>query len=385
LDGALAQDASPRGRYIVVLQDTADPAGVAVEHERRHGAKHDLVFRHALKGYAAELSEGAAQALRSDPRVVSVEPDGGARLAQAAPCGDPPCNLVRRSATPSTASMATSAALVRATVGAGFRSTWPCSTAASISTIPISTSSGGKDCFASGSFDDRDGHVCGIDFVTATRTDADPRNDIAVANLSLGGPIDEQPDEDCASTRFAVRLAVCRAVRAGAVVVASAGDDGVDLAGEFPAAYEEVLTVTAMADFDGQPGGLQPPSAACVESLGGEAEEDDSAAFFSNFATLAEDQAHTVSAPGVCVNSTFPGGQYATLSGTSFSAPVAAGTVALCLHTACQGMAPRQVIRKIVADARAYNRANRGYGYDGDPLRPFSGRYYGWLIRAGLY
>jgi subtilisin len=162
---------------------------------------------------------------------------------------------------------------------------------------------GGKDCFASGSFDDRDGPVCGIDFVTATHTDADPRNDIAVANLSLGGPIDEQPDEDCASTRFAVRLAVCRAVRAGAVVVASAGNDGVDLAGDEPAAYEEVLTVTAMADFDGQPGGLQPPSAACVESLGGEAEEDDSAAFFSNFATLAEDQAHTVSAAGVCTPS----------------------------------------------------------------------------------
>jgi subtilisin family serine protease len=29
--------------------------------------------------------------------------------------------------------------------------------------------------------------ICGIDWVTATRTDANPSNDIAVANMSLGG------------------------------------------------------------------------------------------------------------------------------------------------------------------------------------------------------
>src|SRR5207245_2194339 len=29
--------------------------------------------------------------------------------------------------------------------------------------------------------------LCGIDWVTTTRTDSDPRNDIDVANLSLGG------------------------------------------------------------------------------------------------------------------------------------------------------------------------------------------------------
>jgi hypothetical protein len=43
--------------------------------------------------------------------------------------------------------------------------------------------------------------------------------------------------------------------------------------------------------------------------------------------------------------------------------------------------------RKIVADAAAYNAAkqNVGYGFQGDPLRPISGKYYGYLIRAGLY
>jgi hypothetical protein len=41
----------------------------------------------------------------------------------------------------------------------------------------------------------------------------------------------------------------------------------------------------------------------------------------------------------------------------------------------------------IVSDAAAYNtaRRNEGYGFQGDPLRPVSGKYYGYLIRAGLY
>ena len=29
--------------------------------------------------------------------------------------------------------------------------------------------------------------VCGIDWVTSTRTDLDPNNNIAVANMSIGG------------------------------------------------------------------------------------------------------------------------------------------------------------------------------------------------------
>ena len=46
---------------------------------------------------------------------------------------------------------------------------------------------------------------------------------------------------------------------------------------------------------------------------------------------------------------------------------------------------PRQIIQKLVADARTYNLANPSYGFVGDPLRPISGKYYGDLIRAGLY
>jgi hypothetical protein len=44
-------------------------------------------------------------------------------------------------------------------------------------------------------------------------------------------------------------------------------------------------------------------------------------------------------------------------------------------------------MQKIVSDAAAYNNSKNGtgYGFQGDPLRPISGKYYGYLIRAGVY
>jgi hypothetical protein len=58
---------------------------------------------------------------------------------------------------------------------------------------------------------------------------------------------------------------------------------------------------------------------------------------------------------------------------------------ALCVATgACTGT-PAQVIAKLRADAQLYNQANTGYGFTGDPISPTSGRYYGYLTRAGAY
>src|SRR5437899_3326208 len=53
--------------------------------------------------------------------------------------------------------------------------------------------------------------------------------------------------------------------------------------------------------------------------------QDDTAIFFSNFATTAADQTHTVAAPGVCVATTSLGGLYGASSGTSSSSPHVAG------------------------------------------------------------
>jgi subtilisin family serine protease len=185
-------------------------------------------------------------------------------------------------------------------------------------------------------------------------------------------------------------MAHCRVIAAGVTIVAAAGNEAADIQVHAPAAYDDVLTVTAMTDLDGQPGGLQPPTGECSSALNAvfPIADDTAADSFSNFATLAEDQAHTIAAPGVCIGSTYPGGLYFVSVGTSFASPLVAGTVALCIASGpCAGLTPRQIIQKIVADAAAYNTAkkNLGYGFQGDPLRPISGKYYGYLIRAAQY
>jgi subtilisin family serine protease len=229
--------------------------------------------------------------------------------------------------------------------------------------------------------------ICGIDWVTSTRTDADPTNDIAVANESLGAFAPQGDDENCGLTKKdPLHLAICRSVAAGVTHVASAGNESTDLASHVPAAYNEVLTATAMADAEGTPGGLvgpMPPDCNLPDDF------DDRFATFSNFATLAADRSHTVAAPGACIGSTYLNAGYAFSSGTSFASPLTAGTVALCIagqKTPCAGLTPAQIVQKIVADAAAYNAKDPGYGFTGDPLHnPDPNKYYGHLIRAALY
>jgi hypothetical protein len=227
--------------------------------------------------------------------------------------------------------------------------------------------------------------ICGIDWVTATRQDADPANDIAVANLSFGGP--GPPVQACATTTDPLHRAICASTAAGVTYVVAAGNSGWDFdyppVPDLPAAYPQVLTVTAMSDADGMPGGAG-GSPGCASS-----EQDDRYATFSNYASTPSGQAHAIAAPGVCITSDWAGGGTVTISGTSMAAPHVAGHVALCISEAgvpgpCAGLAPAQVISKLLSDAQGFNTSNPGYGYQGDPLRQVAGRYYGFLTHVGL-
>jgi subtilisin len=62
------------GSYIVVL-DAGDPGAVAAEHGRAADVVVTHVYRHALRGYAARMSDRAAERIAADSRVAYVDAD----------------------------------------------------------------------------------------------------------------------------------------------------------------------------------------------------------------------------------------------------------------------------------------------------------------------
>lgn len=144
--------------------------------------------------------------------------------------------------------------------------------------------------------------VAGIDWVAAN---ADV---IEVANMSLGGSGFNQAEYD----------AIQGAVNKGVAFAVAAGNSDDDASNYSPAAFDNVLTVSALADFDGKPGGLGSPTC--------RTDQDDTLADFSNWGSAVD-----IAAPGVCILSTYPleKGEYGTISGTSMASPHAAGALAL--------------------------------------------------------
>ena len=120
-------------------------------------------------------------------------------------------------------------------------------------------------------------------------------------------------------------------------------------AGNFvPAAFPEVISVSALADFDGERGGL----AGCglVPDLFAQ-ECDDSFAFFSNNGASVD-----VIAPGVQVYSAWANGTWRTSSGTSMAAPHIAGIAAL-MAAAAPGLSPADARTALLASGECPNGA----------------------------
>lgn len=419
---AFASEDTRVGKYIVVLKDSGnDPATVAAEAGHRYGAQVRFVYRHALQGYAATIPVGRLADVRANDAVDYVADDRS--FSASAACKI--CSLVPQVTPRGVRRIAGDKSSTRSGDGKG-------SVNVNIAIIdsgiqpdqPDLNVIDGVNCSTNEGWADQEGHgtivagivaakdnafgvvgiapgaplwavrvldrklsgelsnvLCGVEWVTATRSDTDPTNDIQVANMSLGEVIDGVADDgNCGlSGSDPLHQSLCRSTAAGVTYVVSAGNDAIDLARARPAAYSEVLTMTAIADSDGAPGALGGPDPC-------EGYPDDSTAPFSNFATLSVDQAHTLAAPGVCIGSTYLKSNVGTGSGTSFASPFGTGLVALCIARGpCAHLTPAQIVSKIVRDAAGYNTKNPSYGFDGDPRHPTAGRYYGDLIRAALY
>jgi subtilisin len=341
MPGASAAQSGTAGNYIVVLKSSAgSPGTLASQHASRFGARVGHVYRHALKGYSATLSSTRLAALRADPNVAAVVADLPVHaFAQTLPTGINRIDGELSSTVSGNGSGNVNVDIAIIDTGIGPN--------ADLNVV------GGVNCVGGGSFADDHGHgthvagtaaardngdgvvgvapgarlyavkvlnaagsgttsqiVCGIDWVTARA------GTIEVANMSLGGQSFFGPFSGCSSSFDPMHPAICRSVAAGVTYAVAAGNSAANANNFVPATYSEVITVSALADFNGVPGGGA--AATC------RADVDDTFANFSNFGADID-----LIAPGVCILSSAPGGGTATFSGTSMASPHVAGAAAL--------------------------------------------------------
>ncbi|GAA4351133.1 hypothetical protein GCM10023185_09570 [Hymenobacter saemangeumensis] len=323
------------GKYIVVLKDASVATAESDDYNekvrkvknkadnvlRGKGIRPDKIERtygNVLKGFAAQLTAQEAAALALDPEVAYVEADQVMSISQTSttttttqPAQTIPYGINRVGAADATGRTAwvidtgielnhpdltVDAARSRSfvpnvssptdgnghgthvagTIGAKYNSIGVVGVAANATLVAVRV----LDANGSGT---SSGVIAGVDYVGAYARVGE------VANMSLGGGISQALDD-----------AVVRAANKGILFAVAAGNDAISATQHSPARvnHANVFTVSAM-------------------------DNTDTFASFSCFGNPPVD----FCMPGVNINSTYIGGRYATMSGTSMATPHMAGVL----------------------------------------------------------
>jgi hypothetical protein len=369
-------------RYIVLFHDEQSLDAALNSLERDRSFRASAVYRSAVDGFAASLTQGEVAALRADPSVLLVEADGIMSASeQVVPTGLDRIDA-ELNATAAIDGAGPDLDIDIAVIDSGIDSDHPdLNVAGGQAYLPQYLGNLIIGCNRPGAYEDANGHGTHVAGTAAARDNADGVVGVApgarlwavrvlgangngctsdvikgvdwvtanaatveVANMSLGG-----------GNSAALCTAINNAADSGVVVVVAAGNAATNAQNSSPANCASAVTVSAFADFDGAAGAHSGPT--CRD------DEDDSFADFSNYGSVVD-----IAAPGVCIRSTYLNGAYATGSGTSMASPHVAGAVALQLLANSLDPEDAEDIAEVVdglfADALPQDSA---CGFIGDP------------------
>ena len=334
--------------YIVVLHQPDRPvADTAADIARTAGGEVGFVYENALHGFTITIPEQAAAGLARNPNVAFIEPVVEVSAADLQPI---PTHIDRIDGdlNPVSSPMDVDIAIIDTGIYIGTNANGSSRGHLDLNLRYVTDCTGAilypmfGSCSGGGNFQDDNGHgthvagiaaarnneigslgaapgatlwsvkvlnadgtgtsgmlLAGIDFVAANA------DQIEVANMSL----------TFAGSSAAIDQAISTATDNGIVFVAAAGNSSALASGYSPGNSPDALTVSAVADFDGLPGGQGTQT--CRTDV------DDTLADFSNFGPTVD-----IAAPGVCIYSTHLNDGYATFSGTSMASPLVAGAIA---------------------------------------------------------